>query len=166
MNPLIRPYQDSDFETITNLVSCLHQYFKSIDTSGQVRAPSTKEKAAAYTRQALADVHNLHGTILVAETANHLVGFIQGVVIDHHDETMHQLTHKETKEGWIGLLFIKPESRGQGLGKALITALKTHFIDQGCHLVKLKVATDNQSAIDIYSSLGFTTTNLEMSLQI
>jgi GNAT superfamily N-acetyltransferase len=51
-------------------------------------------------------------------------------------------------------LFVKPELRGKGIGKALLAELARIAIQENCYGVKWEVLDWNQPAIDFYISLG------------
>jgi GNAT superfamily N-acetyltransferase len=51
-------------------------------------------------------------------------------------------------------LFVRPEMRGQGIGKALLRALAQVAKDRGCARMEWSVLDWNQPAIDFYRSLG------------
>ncbi len=51
-------------------------------------------------------------------------------------------------------LFVRPEARGQGLGKRLLLHLARLARDRGCQRMEWSVLDWNQPAIDFYRSLG------------
>lgn len=51
-------------------------------------------------------------------------------------------------------LFVKPEYRGQGFGKALITKLARIAVERGCGRMEWWCLDWNKSSIDFYLSLG------------
>lgn len=51
-------------------------------------------------------------------------------------------------------LFVKPEYRGQGFGKALITKLARIAVERGCGRLEWWCLDWNKSSIDFYLSLG------------
>jgi GNAT superfamily N-acetyltransferase len=51
-------------------------------------------------------------------------------------------------------LFIEPESRGRGYGKALLVHLAQECVAKGYHRLKWSVLDWNQPSIDFYRSLG------------
>ncbi|MBU3063500.1 GNAT family N-acetyltransferase [Nocardia sp. NEAU-G5] len=53
-------------------------------------------------------------------------------------------------------LFVKPQARGLGLGKALLAALAREAVDQGYRRVDWSVLDWNTPSIDFYKSLGAT----------
>ena len=60
--------------------------------------------------------------------------------------------------GRLGLyledLYVAPESRGRGAGKALLTHLAKIAVDHGCGRFEWSVLDWNQPAIDFYEALG------------
>lgn len=53
-------------------------------------------------------------------------------------------------------LFVKPQARGLGLGKALLAGLAREAVDQGYRRVDWSVLDWNTPSIDFYKSLGAT----------
>ncbi|MFM9957719.1 MAG: N-acetyltransferase family protein [Phycisphaerales bacterium] len=51
-------------------------------------------------------------------------------------------------------LFVRPEARGVGLGKALLQHLAKLAVERGCGRLQWSVLDWNTSAIDFYKSLG------------
>jgi GNAT superfamily N-acetyltransferase len=51
-------------------------------------------------------------------------------------------------------LFVQPENRGQGHGKALLLALARLAVERGCGRLEWSVLDWNESAIRFYESLG------------
>ena len=51
-------------------------------------------------------------------------------------------------------LFVRPEMRGKGIGKALLKAVATIALERECARVEWSVLDWNQPAIDFYRSLG------------
>ncbi|HZW49486.1 MAG TPA: N-acetyltransferase [Bacillota bacterium] len=61
------------------------------------------------------------------------------------------------QEGSIALIDILVESdtRGQGLGRYMLTEMLKFVKKEGYQIVVLEVRHDNKAAIDLYSSIGF-----------
>lgn len=51
-------------------------------------------------------------------------------------------------------LYVRDEQRGQGIGKALLTAVARLAVQRGCGRMEWSVLDWNQPAIDFYESLG------------
>lgn len=60
-------------------------------------------------------------------------------------------------DDWAGLscVYLAPELRGQGLGRALVLASLHRAIDQGARFCYLQVVRDNAVARGLYETLGF-----------
>jgi len=90
--------------------------------------------------------HDAHCGSLIAEVDGEAVGFAL------------YFFNFSTWLGKPGLyledLFVMPESRGQGAGKALLKALAKIAVDRGCGRFEWSVLDWNTPAIDFYQSLG------------
>jgi ribosomal protein S18 acetylase RimI-like enzyme len=49
----------------------------------------------------------------------------------------------------------RPESRGRGVGSALVAAAENLARQRGCHAMRLEVRVDNASALHLYERLGY-----------
>lgn len=58
-------------------------------------------------------------------------------------------------QGYVHMLYIIPEARGQGLGKYMLVKALEHFREKGILQVALKAAPQNAAAMNLYTSLGF-----------
>lgn len=52
-------------------------------------------------------------------------------------------------------LYVIPQSRGQGVARALMEAARQHGIDRGAGRLQLETATDNHTAQRLYEGLGW-----------
>jgi GNAT superfamily N-acetyltransferase len=83
---------------------------------------------------------------IVAESGNVLIGF---ALFFHNYSTW------LTRPGlYLEDLFVKPEHRGRGAGKALLARLARIAVARGCGRMEWSVLTWNQLAIDFYRALG------------
>lgn len=58
-------------------------------------------------------------------------------------------------QGYIHMVYVVPDARGQGLGKYLLAKAIDHFREQGIESVALKVGITNERAKALYTSMGF-----------
>lgn len=167
MNNLsIREYREGDFESVINLMTSLQSYFAEIDISGEKIEFENRNSAEEYVRKALKDDDEMDGKMYVAESGDKIVGFVQGVIIEHNKDIAFKLTHKKRIDGWIGLLFVHPDFRGKGLAQSLIGKIREYFKNNNCVSMRLKVDSNNKLALNVYTKYGFAPRDLEMALKI
>ena len=65
------------------------------------------------------------------------------------------MTGYDGHRGWLYLLCVSPELRGQGWGKALVQHAISELSSAGCEKVNLQVRPDNHAVVDFYRGLGF-----------
>ena len=61
----------------------------------------------------------------------------------------------EIRYGEMKRLFVKPESRGQGISKRIIAALEQHARQSGVRVVRLETGIYQPEAIGLYQALGY-----------
>jgi GNAT superfamily N-acetyltransferase len=133
---MIRPATPADVPVIARLIRDLAEYEKL------AHACVLKES----------DLHkHLFGTpryaeVLLAEEAGAVVGF---ALFFHNYSTF------RAKPGiYLEDLFVIPEARGQGHGKALLRALAKLAVERDCARVEWSVLNWNEPSIAFYKSLG------------
>lgn len=85
---------------------------------------------------------------LIAEADGIPVGYVIGFKVYSTFRTMPIL--------WLEDIFVKPEHRGAGLGKALLQAAAKLAVEHGCLRVSWEVLDWNESAIGFYERMGAT----------
>ena len=132
----VRPARESDVDRIHRLIIDLATYERAAD---EVRSTPDQLREALFGLQPAAYA-------LVAENAGEVVGFAL------------YFRNFSTWEGVHGIyledLYVAPERRGLGLGKALLVALAEIAVERGYARVEWAVLNWNQPAIDFYTSLG------------
>ena len=63
----------------------------------------------------------------------------------------------EAEDCWLEDLYVEPQARGSGLGRALTQAVIDRATTRGCRRVELDVNSENPAALALYRSLGFDT---------
>jgi len=63
--------------------------------------------------------------------------------------------HSDVSTGYIGMTGVHPDYRGQGLGRAIVSAGMAYLESKGAKTVKLEVDHSNKPARELYLSLGF-----------
>jgi GNAT superfamily N-acetyltransferase len=136
MHPCVREARESDLDRIQQLIVELARYERAAHevktTTEQLRVALFGPQPATYA--------------LVAESDKQVVGFAL------------YFRNFSTWEGVHGIyledLYVMPEHRGSGLGKALLSSLAGLAVDRGYARLEWAVLNWNQPAIDFYRSLG------------
>ena len=165
---MIREMIPEDRNEINEMQFELQRFFSEIDQTRESLLYQSINDAHHYMQKMIDDTKSMNGKIFVAEKNNIVVGFIQGVIIEHKkgEDKIYDLSHNPSKEGWIGLLYVKPDYRGNGIGQELLGKMKDYFIVQGCTCIKLLVLSDNANAMGFYKKSGFIAHDLEMVMKI
>lgn len=79
----IRPFHPKDRVTIDKLAIKLHAYFAQVDDTAESLPFANLRGAHDYMQRMIDDSENMDGAMYVAEENGQVVGFVQGVIIDH-----------------------------------------------------------------------------------
>jgi ribosomal protein S18 acetylase RimI-like enzyme len=136
MQPGVREAREADLQRIRQLIVDLATYERA---THEVKTTTEDLHAALFGPQPAAYA-------LVAESDQNVVGFAL------------YFRNFSTWEGVHGLyledLYVMPEYRGSGLGKALLLSLAGLAVERGYARLEWAVLDWNQPAIDFYRSLG------------
>jgi GNAT superfamily N-acetyltransferase len=133
---MIRSATPADVPTIARLIRALAEYEKLLDA---VVLDEGELRGHLFGPRPYADV-------LLAEDAGAVVGF---ALFFHNYSTF------RGKPGvYLEDLFVVPEARGKGFGKALLAELARLAVARGCARVEWSVLNWNEPAIRFYQSLG------------
>ncbi len=136
MTIAIRPAERTDLPLIAQLIRALAEYEK---LAHEVRFDEAVLGRHLFGERPMAEV-------VIGE----LDGKAQGFALFFHNFS--------TFEGLPGIyledLFVQPEARGAGLGKALLTHLAVLAAERGCARLEWSVLDWNEPAIGFYKRLG------------
>jgi len=133
---MIRPATPDDIQIICDLIRSLAEYER---LSHAVTFESDRLREFLFGPRPYAEV-------LLAEEAGQVVGF---ALFFHNFSTF------VGKPGmYLEDLFVKPEHRGQGHGKALLLAVARLAVERGCGRMEWSVLDWNEPSIRFYKSLG------------
>ncbi len=136
MDPSFRPAQQSD---VPLLLRMMQGFYRDTDT------PLDPEAAAEALAAVVADP--ALGRVLVIE----LGALPAGYVVLSLGFSLEFLG----RDAFVDELYVAPEHRGRGLGKAAIRELESVATGLGVKALHLEVGPDNESAIGLYRRAGF-----------
>ena len=132
----IRPATPTDLPLIAELIRALAEYEKLAD---EVRFDEGRLGEKLFGERRYAEV-------LIAEVDGAAMGF---ALFFHNFSTF------EGRPGiYLEDLFVRPEARGQGLGKALLAELARIAVERDCARLEWWVLDWNEPSIGFYKSLG------------
>jgi GNAT superfamily N-acetyltransferase len=97
--------------------------------------------------------------VLVAENAGQLVGTGHATLKRSLDYLVHD------RHAYLGLMYVEPSYRGQGIVQRIIEELLAWARGQGVTDFFLDVYAENQPAVRAYEKFGFRANMLEMKLR-
>jgi GNAT superfamily N-acetyltransferase len=78
-----------------------------------------------------------------------------GVVLLADDVGLAVATMRSERLGFLDVLYVRPEARGRGLARELVTEAAARLRDRGAEVVELEVLESNEQARTIYRAWGF-----------
>jgi len=135
----IRPAQPADVPVLLALVRELAEY---------EREPDAVEATEQHLRQALfpADPDGARTHALIAQQAGEVVGMAVWYVTFSTWTGRHGI--------WLEDLYVRPDRRGSGVGKALLARLAATAVDNGWTRLEWWVLRWNAPSIAFYDALG------------
>jgi GNAT superfamily N-acetyltransferase len=135
----LRFAREADLDTIIALIHGLAEYEREPDA---VRLDRDELGCHLFGPRPYAEV-------LLAETDD---GDVAGFALFFHN-----FSTWEGRPGiWLEDLFVKPERRGRGFGRALLVELARLAVERGCARLEWSVLDWNEPALGFYRSLGAT----------
>jgi len=92
-----------------------------------------------------------HGVMLVAELDGEAVGW----AFAHDEKAEVFIVEPERSHGFLAELFLLPQARGKGLGRALIEGCEAWAKARGHRLLTVGVLSHNPTAIRAYEGAGY-----------
>lgn len=141
MHPALRPALETDVDAIHHLVCELARYERAAE---QVRSSPAMLHTALFGNAAPGRGPAAYA--LVAEVDGEVVGFALWFLSFSTWEGVHGVRLED--------LFVRPDHRGTGLGRALLAALAAIAVERGYARVEWDVLDWNTPAIDFYERAG------------
>lgn len=83
------------------------------------------------------------------------VGYYCRVLLDHKEMGGYGIMSLGAGEAHVLNLCVRPERRGQGIGRYMLTHLLDHAREQRARVAVLEVRQSNTSALALYEKMGF-----------
>ena len=89
---------------------------------------------------------------MLADRDGEVAGFVQA--FGPSDDT-----HTEEREGSILRLYVRPDARGEGVGRELLDAARAELFDRGSDRVRAMTLAANEAGRAFYAACGLTKTD-------
>ncbi|MCA9385441.1 GNAT family N-acetyltransferase [Candidatus Dojkabacteria bacterium] len=163
MNHTLREYNDTDKESLKQMIEKLHDYVLSVDPIKRLR------KMPGYVDHALEKLLKTYeennGKIYLAVDEEKIIGFAFGFVGDTQSEE-NKLQVIPTQLGIIADLYVEEAYRGTGVAELLMDALEKYLKNSGCDSLWVDVFADNTRALSYYKKRGFVEREIGMLKRI
>jgi GNAT superfamily N-acetyltransferase len=104
-------------------------------------------------------IRDSESRVLVAEKSDRLIATGHSTLKRSSDNFVHD------RHAYLGLMYVEPAYRGQGVIQAIINNLLDWARGQGIRDFFLEVYAENESAVRAYEKFGFRANMLEMKLR-
>ncbi|MGB1311278.1 MAG: GNAT family N-acetyltransferase [Leucothrix sp.] len=140
--------------TINDIEQLLALEQRLIDAERPFDASIKSGKVTYYDLTAMLSDADTH--VLVVELAQDIIatGFVQ--------IRQSKASFEHDQHAYLGLMFVSPEHRGQGINQRIMDALIAWSDNRGIDVFYLEVYPQNESAIKAYEKAGFKPSLLEM----
>lgn len=156
--PIIRRATPADLPWIGRLGGLLVEEHYDFDPQRFLAArPGTPEGYASFISTQLEDPDK---AVLVADDNGDVVGYAYAAVEGY------DYMELRGPAGVLHDIIVDPEHRGRGVGRLLVNAALAFFGSRGVPRVVLSTAERNEAAQQLFSSLGFRRTMIEMTLEL
>ncbi len=114
--------------------------------------------AADHWREAQHRCAEKHGIMLIAEEGGKALGW----AFAHDQNSELFVVEPERRHGAIAELYVQPEARGKGLGRALIQGCEAWARERGHKLLMIGVLAGNDTALNAYRAAGYSPYSLSV----
>jgi ribosomal protein S18 acetylase RimI-like enzyme len=146
-----------DIEAVGSLWERLVAHHVALDARLPVGIASGGRR---YARRLYDRLSDDYACLLVAVQDERVIGFVLGMIVD----LMPDLFEQEVS-GFLADIFVEPEMREQGIGRALVQTLAEWFAGRGVQHFEWHVAARNESAVAFWEAIGGEAVMLRMRVQ-
>jgi len=149
---ILRDFLPTDLPALVEMVDALCVQHRAFDPGRYDFLPDVGERYSKWLPLRASD----QDSVLIVAAGPGPVGFVVGEVLD---EIPIFVTRRY---GFIHDVYVAPAARRTGVGRALVEAAVARFRARGVHQVRLDTAAGNETARELFSSLGFRPTVVQM----
>ncbi|MDX2136507.1 MAG: GNAT family N-acetyltransferase [Chloroflexota bacterium] len=143
---VIRRAVAEDIETIGQLWEQLVEHHTHLDTRLPESVPNGGRR---YARRLYDTLRDDYARLLVAVVNDKVIGYVLGMIVDLAPDMFEQET-----SGFLADIFVTPEQRRTGAGRALVQELARWFRERGVQYYEWHVAARNADALAFWESIG------------
>ncbi|MCG3123206.1 MAG: Mycothiol acetyltransferase [Phycisphaerales bacterium] len=154
---MIRSATASDVPAVLPMIRAICSLHEAWDAA---RYGMLDDVVARYERWLPQRARDPRSVFLVAESQDHLTGFLVGEVLDNIP------IYRVREYGFIHDMWVDPAARRSGTGRALLAAAIQRFKDIGVEQIRLETALANDAARKLFESCGFRTSTIDMLLSL
>ena len=151
-------YQEKYKNQIIKLFEDFQNYLIKLDPLKRLRRlPGYGENVI---KDTLKEISEKDGIFYLAVEEDRVLGFIVGVLEKMTEEDLRSAY--PVLKGRVTELYVIPESRSKGLGKALMDKMEQYFKDKDCNYIWIEVFVPNELAHSFYLKNGYHDRDIEM----
>jgi ribosomal protein S18 acetylase RimI-like enzyme len=155
----IQPYQNADFQVVSQLFEDFMDYIINLDDLGITRKQINYGEK--YLQKNIKDVETKNGSFLIAKIDKKVVGLGVAVVDElSNDDLIELVPHTP---GRIMELYVDRQYRKHGIGTKIMQMLEKYLVDFGCNTIRIGVFVPNYLAHKLYEKLGYKDRNVDMT---
>jgi GNAT superfamily N-acetyltransferase len=143
---IIRIAGEDDVPVIGQMWEKLAQYHNMLD---EALPPAARGGGKVYARRLISRLNDRQTLVLVAEDDGRLIGYALAVVVDVIPDMFIQ-----ENSGFLADIYVDDDYRRQGVGRALVTEVRSWLSRQGIRSFEWYVAEHNQAGQQFWESLG------------
>jgi len=155
----IQPYQNADFQVVSQLFEDFMDYIINLDDLGITRKQINYGEK--YLQKNIKDVETKNGSFLIAKIDKKVVGLGVAVVDElSNDDLIELVPHTP---GRIMELYVDRQYRKHGIGTKIMQMLEKYLVDSGCNTIRIGVFAPNYLAHKLYEKFGYKDRNIDMT---
>jgi ribosomal protein S18 acetylase RimI-like enzyme len=151
----IRPATSDDVESVLPMVAAICAFHERLDPAKYGFLPHPERKYRGWLTGRAADPRSVF-LVAEADIPGMLAGFLVATI--EREIPIYRLD----EFGFIHDVWVEPEFRKQGVGKALALAAVVRFRQIGVKQIRLDTAADNEAARQLFASAAFRPSVVEM----